>query len=71
MGQQPGICGVLNVGRHDGGVGVHFPVFTNLAASARASSASLSPATTSSPHRAVIFDRVDGAGTASSARARG
>ena len=47
-----------------------FPVFTNFAASARASGASLSPATTSSPHLVVIFDRVDGAGTASSRLSR-
>jgi hypothetical protein len=43
-----------------------FPVFTNFAASARASSASLSPSTGPSPHRVAIFDRVDGGGTWSS-----
>ena len=47
-----------------------FPVFTNFAASARASSASFSLSTASSPHRVVIFDSVDGAGTASSRLSR-
>jgi hypothetical protein len=61
-GQQSGIGWILNVGRHHGGVGADFPVFTNFAASARASSASFSPSTASSPHRVVIFDKVDGAG---------
>jgi hypothetical protein len=39
------------------------PVFINFGASARANNASLSRSTASSPHRVVIFDSVDGAGT--------
>jgi hypothetical protein len=63
MGEQAGVGGVLNVGRHHGGVGADFPVFTTRAATALASNASLRSSTVASPHFVVIFISVVGCGT--------